>query len=65
MYGLLGIRKQSSTLPFTSCFVLWRFSLPLFVMLLNEACGAISNDLVFPDLSHVHSENIAVPACSM
>lgn len=29
--------------------------LSLFVMLLNEACGAISNDLVFPDLSHVHS----------
>lgn len=23
-------------------------------MLLNEACGAVSNDLVFPDLSRVH-----------
>lgn len=53
MYGLLRVRKWSSTLPFISCFVLCEFFLTLLAMLLNEACTAMSGDFIFPDLSHV------------
>lgn len=53
MYRPLGIRKCSSTLPFASCFVLWEFFLLLLVMLLHEACSAMSSDFIFPDSSHV------------
>lgn len=53
MYGLLRIRKWSSTLPFIFCFVLCEFFLTLLVMLSNEACTAISSDFIFTDLSHV------------